>query len=211
MISVSEEGRHVIKNDDDDLETLNMSNKRWRLSDSVHVSLETFSKLKSVVADVLRKMFTAVGCKFFSFPHGHVFLLYAVFKNYEQQEEELLKHAKLVLIDKVYDKANFISSHTAYKINVDENDVLCLKECIPSHDVEKLMDFELSSDCATSHLLGFRTILTMSAARNVRASIKAAIFKTIQASSDVYVCPHRETKDLLHYWLFFAAAMALLS
>lgn len=139
-----------------------MSNAKWRPSEYVHAILVTFPKLKSIAASVLQNMLNVIGYKPFLLHHAQVFPQQFIYNAFEGEQQKFMKHVKRVPIGEMPDKANIISSHTIYKIKVDECNALCLKARIAPHGNEDSLKLELKSDCAMCPLLGFRRVLTLS-------------------------------------------------
>lgn len=61
---------------------------------------------------------------------------YILYMAYESEESELTNHVKCVPIPEVLFDANIVSSHTIYKIKVEEKHVLRLKARIAPHGKE---------------------------------------------------------------------------
>lgn len=101
---------------DGDLKSLDMSNKRWRSSESLAANLAFFPKLRSFVADVLHEMLRVIVCKFFLLLHAQGIPQHVLYISYESEEEELTKHFNRVVIGEVSFDANVISSQTVCKM-----------------------------------------------------------------------------------------------
>ena len=148
------------------------------------------------------------------FHHAQGFPQYAIMNSYEAEELEFKKHVKPVLISDIPPDANVISSHTVYKIKMEENNQLRLKARIAPHGNEDSMKDQLKTDCCMCSPIGIRIILTIATIMKwaiARADAKAAFMKTGRAERDVYVKPPRESLDKMYYWLLLVSAYGLVN
>lgn len=83
---------------------------------------------------------------------------------------EFKTHVQLVPIYEVPSNANVISSHTLYKIKIEEDNKLMLKARIASHGNEDSTKDVLKTDCCICIPIGIRIFTTIAALKTMEIS-----------------------------------------
>lgn len=91
-------------------------------------------------------MLDMIGQKPFVFHHAQGFPQYVILNADQMEELELKKIFKCVPIFDVPTDANIISSHIVYKIKVEDDDSLHLKDRIAPHGIEESLRYDMKSD-----------------------------------------------------------------
>lgn len=179
---ITDGGQHVVSYDDGEHETLKMAEENWRPCDTIEANFTNFPTLKSVSPSVLCEMHEALGNKPLLLNHGQSFPQYVMYSAYETEEAEFKKHVRCVPIASIPDDTNIISSHTVYKIKIEDDDSLRLKARIAPHGNEDKIKQSLKSDCAMCSPTGIRIFLSITAIRRwplVKADVKAAFCRLV--------------------------------
>ena len=209
-------GRHQIKYDDGEQESLRLSDESWRkVDDNLHnMSAFTGPTLASNEQDVLRNIMDTLGNKAFMRHHAEGYQQPVLIKAYNEEESEFLKTVSVIPRSALPPNSNVISSHTIYKIKVNDDDTLKMKARIAPHGNEDSIKAELKSDCNMCSPSGIRIILAFAALKGwivTKADVKAAFLQTGLALRDVYVIPPRECTNKNVYWLLLAATYGLVN
>lgn len=214
IASVTSDGNHVVNYDDGETETLDLESEVWKPVEVMSAQFSGFPSVASNSPDVLRSIMETLGQKPFMLHHAQGFPQYVITNAYEAEELVFKKFVKCVPKSDVPTDANIISSHTVYKLKVQDDESLCLKARIAPHGNEDSLKSDLKSECSMCSPLGIRVVLTLTAIRRwpiVKADVKSAFLQTGEAQRDVYVRPPRESRDRRHYWLLLAAAYGLVN
>lgn len=125
-----------------------------------------------------------------------------MYSAYEKEELQFKNHVKPGSINDTLADANFISSHTIYKIKIVENGSQKLKSRIAPHCNVYSRKDQLKSDCCMCIPVGICIVLSIASINKwtiTKSDDKAVFLKTGPAQIDVYVRPPRESKDKMHY------------
>lgn len=213
ITEIDDQDRHVITYDDGDIESLTMDNEQWRYT----ASASTVSGLKTLTSNsehTLSQLLETFGNKPFMLHHAQGFCQAPLIDAYKLEEDSFKQTVREVHRDNIPQHANIISSHTIYKIKINDDQTLKLKARIAPHGNEDSLKNELKSDCCMCAPVGIRIILmvaTLNKWKITRADVKSAFLQTGTPSRDVYVIPPRESKRKNFAWLLLAAAYGLVN
>lgn len=147
--------------------------------------------------------------------HAQGFDQFPLVNAYKAEEETFLKTARPVPKDKIPPSSNIISSHTLYKVKMNDDGSLKLKARIAPHGNEDDLKDTLSKDCSTCPPTGLRILESIASLFGwtlYKADVKAAFLQTGLAQRDVYVRPPRESEMKgTHLWLLLTAAYGLVN
>lgn len=185
--------------DDGDKERLNFSNEVWH-----HVSIESnpsilnaqngqtsdgiLKTVQDADRDELKRLFEFFGNKPFCKHHVQGFEQFVLNNSYDFEEAAFLKAVKVVPRNAVPPGANFISSHTLYRIKTNDDGSYKLKSRISPHHNEDDLRSDLSSDCATcspAGLINVGSIGSLKKWKVHKANVKSAFLQTGSAARDV--------------------------
>lgn len=134
---------------------------------------------------------------------------------YTAEESDFKRTVNIIPLAEIPTNANIISSHTIYKIKVNDDQSLKLKARIAPHSNEDSLQFSLRSDCSMCPPLGFRIIASIASICKWRLSkldVKTAFLQTGEANRDVYVVPPVESNDRNRFlWLLLTASCGLVN
>lgn len=133
---------------------------------------------------------------------------------YQAEENEFLKNVQIINRQDVPRDANIISSHTIYKIKLNDDSSLKLKARIAPHGNEDCENDIMKSDCCMCSPIGIRiliSIATFRGCRVIRIYVKTAFLQSIPANRNVYVIPPRESQSRGVLWVLLAAAYGLVN
>lgn len=155
-----------------------------------------------------------LGNRPFMLHHAQVFDQFAVVNAYVTEEAKFLQNVKRIPRSSLPKNANVVSSHTVYRIKMEDDDSLLLKARIAPHGNEDSDTDNLKSDCCMYPPLGIRIILSIAIIKKWRVlkiDVKSAFLQSRPAERDVYVNPPRESKRRNEVWLLLTAAYGLIN
>lgn len=110
--------------DDDDVETLLISDANWRYELSAHAELGNFTTLPSDEQSVLRELIHVFGNKSFLRHQAQGFEKFPLVNAYVAEENEFTKNVKVVTRSNLPPQANIIQTHVIYKIKLNDDSSL---------------------------------------------------------------------------------------
>lgn len=171
--------------------------------------------VKNMEPQELERMFNFFANKPFLRFQAQGFETFMITSAYKQEEESFLKTVKLVSIEDVPENANFIRSHTLYKIKVNDDSTMKLKARIAPRGNGDAMREELTTDCSNCSPAGIRILESIAALFGwtiIRVDAKTAFLHIGKAQREVYVIPPIESEmRSTHLWLLLAAAYGLVN
>lgn len=212
---ITESGEHVINYDDDDVETLTLSNETWRFKpsqSSLNAALGNFCTLPSDEQRILKEIMDVFGNKPFMGHQAQGFEQFPIVNAYRKEEDEFTKNVEVVKRSSVPPGSNIISSHVIYKVKMNDDATLKLKARIAPHGNEDSDKDQMRTDCCMCSPLGIRVVISVSVYKKwriIRIDVKTAFLQTGRASRKVYVIPPRECRQRDVLWLLLAAAYGL--
>lgn len=216
--SIDPNGSHVIHYDDDEIETLNLSNESWKFvsTNSVVASTTAFNRvLESNEQEVLGDIFESFGNRSFLRYQAQSFDQAVLYNSYKKEESDFLRNVKIVPRSSVPKSANIIGSHTIYKVKVTDDKSLKLKARIAPHGNEDSDTENLHTECCMCPPIGIRIISTVATVRKwriIRADAKTSFLQTGPAGREVYVIPPAESNQRHNvFWLLLVAAYGLVN
>lgn len=159
--SEEDDGHLNIHYDDGGKECLDMTKEVWKYTESLSASSSTLTpelELKCAESDVLSSMVDYFGNKPFFRHQVQGFDQYVLFNSYQTEEETFLNTVRPFPHNKVLSDANIISSHTLYKVKMNDDGSLKMKARIAPHGNEEEIKILLAKTVLPAHLLGFASL-----------------------------------------------------
>lgn len=219
VVTEVDETGHTIVYDDGDVEIVDFSGEQWRFTGSQDGVLESntvsgLTTLSRNEQEALGAMFKYFGNKPFMRHEAQGFSQAAIMSAYQREEDVFLENVKIVRRTTIPTDANIISSHTLYKLKVNDDSSLKLKARIAPHGNEDSLKTVLRNDCCMCAPMGIRIVLMLASLcgwKVAKADVKSAFLQTGRAARDVYVVPPRESKQKNVLWLLLSAAYGLVN
>lgn len=141
---ITNDGRHVVTYDDNEVHTLNIPEESWRfiLDDSIHGNTAEL-QLCSNEQLILNGMLSNVGKKPFMWRQAHAFRQHALKKAQKRAVNAYANSVKRVPRRSVSKDANIISSHVLYKIKVNVHFSLSSKALKAPHGNEEIIKADM--------------------------------------------------------------------
>lgn len=131
---ITNEGKHVVTYDNDDVETLNILDESWRFISYEIIHTNTAElELRFYEPMVLKPQLPTFGNEPFKSHHAQGLQQHALLIVYKREEDVFADTVKCVPRRLVPNAANIISSHVLYKTNVNDDSSLSLKAPIAPH------------------------------------------------------------------------------
>ena len=216
ITDISDTGYHTVAYDDGDSEALLINEENWRFSRTTLSSATTHSlpRLPSSEQQTLQLLLDTFGNKPFMRHHAQGFDQACMDNAYAVEEDGFKKTVKLIPRDQVPANSNVINSHVIYKVKINDDQTLKLKDRIAPHGNEDSLRSVLKSDCSMCSPTGVRIVIMISSLfgwRIHKLDALTAFLQTGAAERDVYVVPRRECRDRRFLWLLLAAAYGLVN
>lgn len=212
--AIHDHGSHVIEYVDGDQKTLNLVNETWRYPIN-NASTTKVIELQSSASEDIATLYTPFGNKYFMAHHAQGIPTFPLLNSFEAEEYVFKNTFTVVAIADVPLNANIISSHTIYKVKVNDDGTLRLKARIEPHGNEDLFKDLMRNDCSMCAPTGVLLLLSLATLlqwRISKADVKSAFLQTGPAENPVYVRPPYEIQDKRRfYWLLQAAAYGLVN
>lgn len=113
---ITTNGKHVIKYDNDDVETLTMSTEIWRYQSGPSALAGQLTALTSIEERVLKELMKVFGKKPFLLQHAHEFEQFPISNAHAAEESEFTKTVHIFKRSSVPQDEKVISSHVLYKV-----------------------------------------------------------------------------------------------
>lgn len=111
-----------------------MSDKNWKYDSALHANSSFFQKeLSTNEQELLYEMVEKLGNRPFMLPNAQGFGQSAVVTAYETEKAKFLQNFKRFPRSSLPKNANVVSSHTAYRIVLEDEEPLLLKAQIAPH------------------------------------------------------------------------------
>ena len=225
VINVNDDGNYMVLYDDEETETVKITDEQWRYEADVPQenlgtdtlqggALEVVKTLTSNHQEVIQSMMDKLGQRPFMYHHAQGFDQSAMIKSYDAEEEKYISTVKRVPRRKVPRDANIVSSHVVYRIKVEDDDSLRLKARIAPHGNEDSDIENLKTDCCMCPPSGIRVITVTATVRTwriVKIDVEMAFHQSGKAERNVYVIPPKDSRLRNEYWLLLVAGYGLIN
>lgn len=214
MSEITNDGKHFIEYNGDDVKTINISTETWRYGPVASAHTGKIVSLPSTEQRVLNELMKAFGKTLFMHHHAQAFEQFPLTNSYVAEEAEFTKTVHVVKRASVPLDANVKSSHVVYKAEVNYNASLKLKARIAPQGNEYTDKQLMRTECSVCAPVGIRVVTTVAIFRGwheIRIDLKKAFLQTGPAQRDVYVIPPTECRHRDELWLLLAAAHGLVN